>query len=491
MNKPITRDQKVIEAHRRNEYLLRVRKLLYEMGIGPVYHKFSPAFFDLLYNCRGQFLNLKAAEECPLTSKELKAIQVSMYDWCKDSRVPIDGTDYQMRIIDFFEIWQPLVLLINVSNAPDYEAAYFKYHQSPEIYSTFSVYADLHHTTFLELAILATDKLKELIHFLSFMCSSVERNLYWMNVRDEKLEMDGRMRRTIILHVVKSQSLNFVFENVSRPTFRVGFPSIDEGISWARLAPAAWGSEEENAGKKLDVYIQSHALIRMRERIDGLPEPMCVLNLNLSINVDPVVIVRKDDLLIEYRIDGLKIGYVVATRQKDRIIIRTFLFITFSGTPEGQKLSQITGLNMYDKKYLAIDRLSTFMKTDIRENPVLVDLFSRAGCGDLFQTDKLMNYVNTKNESSFSSELLIKYMNLLDYKIEPKQPVVEKKPESTPIPEPELVPKPPKSFKYKVVFNLVGIVFLVPYLIYVALRFLFKRSVNKSTQKTNLYTFFL
>lgn len=102
-----------------------------------------------------------------------------------------------------------------------------------------------------------------------------------------------------------------------------------------------------------------------------------------------------------------------------------------------------------------------------------------------------MNYVNTKNESSFSSELLIKYMNLLDYKIEPKQPVVEEKPESTPIPEPELVPKPPKSFKYKVVFNLVGIVLLVPYLIYVALRFLFKRSVNKSTQKTNLYTFFL
>lgn len=467
MNKPITHDRKVADAHRRNEYLLRVRKLLYEMGIGPVYHKFSPAFLELLYNCRGQFLNLKAAEECPLTSKELKAIQVSMYDWCKDSRVPIEGTDYQMRIIDFFEIWQPLILLINVSNAQDYEAAYFKYHQSSEIYSTFSVYADLHHETFLELAIQATDKLKELIHFLSFMCSSVERNLYWMNVQEGKLEMDGRMRRTIILHVVKSQSLNFVFENVSRPTFRVGFPSIDEGITWAQLAPAAWGSEEENADKKLEVYIQAHALIRMRERIDGMPEPMCLLNLNLSLNVNPVVIVRNDDLLIEYRIDGLKIGYVVATRQNDRIVIRTFLFITFSGTPEGQKLSQITGLNMFDKKYLAIDRLSTFMKTDIRENPVLADLFTRAGCGDLFQTDKIMNYVNTKNESSFSSELLIKYMNLLDYKIEPKEIIPQE--EIIKIPEPELVQKEetPKTVgKHRSLNVLFTIILFFPFLIY-------------------------
>jgi hypothetical protein len=58
------------------------------------------------------------------------------------------------------------------------------------------------------------------------------------------------------------------------------------------------------------------------------------------------------------------------------------------------------------------------------------------------------------------------------------------------MPAPELAPKQKISFKYRVVFNLVGIVLLVPYLIYVALRFLFKRCVNKSTKKTNLYTFF-
>ena len=133
MNKPITHDQKVIEAHRRNEYLFRVRKLLCEMGIGSVFPKFSPPFLELFYTCRGQFLNLKAAEECPLTSKELKSIQASMYDWCRDSLVPIEGTNYQMRIIDFYEIWQPLMFLINVSNDSDHKKTYAKYHQAPSM----------------------------------------------------------------------------------------------------------------------------------------------------------------------------------------------------------------------------------------------------------------------------------------------------------------------------------------------------------------------
>ena len=490
MNKPITHDHKVIEAHRRNEYLLRVRKLLQEMGIGFVYPKFSPAFLELFYTCRGQFLNLKAAEECPLTSKELKSIQVSMYDWCRDSRVPIEGTDYQMRIIDFYEIWQPLMFLINVSNASDHKKAYAKYHQAPEVYETFGTLSDLDDDIFQNSQDSASSKLKELIHFLSFMCSSVERNLYWMNVLDENFEPDGRMRRTIILHVVKSQSINFVFEKLSRPAFRVGFPNVNEGISWAQIAPSAWGSEEEDADKKLDVYIQSHALIRMRERIDGLPEPMCVLNLNQSINVNPVVTVREDkDLLIEYRIEGLKIGYVVATRQKDIVVIRTFLFITFSGTPEGLKLSKITGLNMFDKKYLSIDKLSTFMKADIRENPVLADLFTRAGCGDLFQTERIMDYVNTKNESSFSSDLLIKYMNLLNYKVKPKRPAITEKSENAPVfkpkpkpePEPESAPvaKPERSFKQKLAFYLLGIILLIPFLIYLLIKLLLKHFINK------------
>ena len=489
MNQPITHDRKVAEAHRRNEYLLRVRKLLHEMGIGSVFPKFSPAFLDLFYICRGQFLNLKAAEECPLTSKELKAIQMSMYDWCKDSRVPIEGTDYQMRIIDFYEIWQPLMFLINVSNASDHKEAYAKYHQAPEVYEAFGTLSDLYDDIFQNSQDSASSKLKELIHFLSFMCSSVERNLYWMNVLDENFESDGRMRRNIILHVVKSQSTNFIHDKGSRPIYRVGFPGVDGGISWAQLAPTAWGSKEENAEKKLDVYIQSHALIRMRERIDGMPEPMCVLNLNLSINVNPVVIDRNDDLLIEYRVDGLKIGYVVATRQNDKIVIRTFLFITFSGTPEGQKLSQITGLNMFDKKYLAIDRLSTFMKTDIRENPVLADLFTRAGCGDLFQTDKIMNYVNTKNESSFSSELLIKYMNLLDYKIEPEEIIPQE--EIVNMPGQELVQKAETAEivgKYKVLDVLLTIILFLPFLIYVVyvvIKILSKRFASSMKVKIN------
>jgi hypothetical protein len=83
-----------------------------------------------------------------------------------------------------------------------------------------------------------------------------------------------------------------------------------------------------------------------------------------------------------------KLGYFKGDIIGDKLVIRTFLFITNNGTPEGKKLQKLIGLQKADKKYLGIDKLSTFILSDIKENEQLKTLFCEAGCGDLFKLDK-------------------------------------------------------------------------------------------------------
>lgn len=56
-------------------------------------------------------------------------------------------------------------------------------------------------------------------------------------------------------------------------------------------------------------------------------------------------------------------------------VIRTFPFITNGGTPEGQRLQELSGIKRMDREFPAIDKLSTFVSADIRANRELESLF--------------------------------------------------------------------------------------------------------------------
>ena len=75
--------------------------------------------------------------------------------------------------------------------------------------------------------------------------------------------------------------------------------------------------------------------------------------------------------------------------QDDKLVILSFLFLTNDGTPEGKKLRAITGLAKRDKKYLEIDKLSTFTAYRIHEDKELSELFRQAGCGSLLEAEAL------------------------------------------------------------------------------------------------------
>jgi hypothetical protein len=104
--------------------------------------------------------------------------------------------------------------------------------------------------------------------------------------------------------------------------------------------------------------------------------------------------------------------------QHDYVLIRTFLFITNTGTPEGDKLAALTKLQKEDRKYLAIDNLPSLLGSDILENEVISKLFRQAGCQSILDLCKdtqevpfLKELLGIKEQKTSLSELMMEYLN--------------------------------------------------------------------------------
>jgi hypothetical protein len=190
----------------------------------------------------------------------------------------------------------------------------------------------------------------------------------------------------------------------------MGYALPNYGIDWVAIKPSVLNIENPFADIPLDVYILTHALQRLSERIDCFPTGSIHYNMFISLKDPKVFYDGNQNILIEYRYFGTRAGYFRVDIIEGKIIIRTFLFITNNGTPEGLKLGNITGLQKLDKKYLAIDRLSTFMTSDIGENDKIRKIFTSAGCQCLLELYEKSHQVATNTSKHFDSDLMLKYI---------------------------------------------------------------------------------
>ena len=168
-----------------------------------------------------------------------------------------------------------------------------------------------------------------------------------------------------------------------RPVFRLAFANAVSTLRWIEVDSSVLGTAYQGDKKQLEVYIQSHALNRFRERLDILnSEAINYLLWENTHTIDNIQVYRKM-ILHPVLLFGVKIGYLVGNIVDDKFLFSTFLFITHSFTPEGDRLKKITGLGKEDISYWKIDRLSTFINLQEDRYPQLIELFVQAGLGDI------------------------------------------------------------------------------------------------------------
>lgn len=229
----------------------------------------------------------------------------------------------------------------------------------------------------------------------------------WFDIKSEVLikEHSTQILR-IILHKEMAVKRSLEIDGKTRTIFRVATPAPMLGLRWASLNASLLNKEAKD-DQEYDIYIQSHAIRRFYERLNCVHE--FILNFHLvSAFLKPNVIHFNNTNLIEFSIFGSKVGYFPVELVGEIALIRTFLFITNNGTPEGQKLEQICGLKKHDKAYWNIDKLSAFKNSDIAQNTELRKIFVEAGCSDILDADLSDTLINETHIEE--AEQLLRYM---------------------------------------------------------------------------------
>jgi hypothetical protein len=266
----------------------------------------------------------------------------------------------------------------------------------------------------------AIERMSLIISVTGFMVSDLTSKLYWLEQKYEPRHTRTiGIENIILVHSYSPEKISIAIEGDKyRPAIKVCF-ALSADIQNIKVKRSLLGLKDSAADSEIDIYIQMHAMQRMKERLDCLD--IVGINLGIFFSLKKLKIIKtgENDYMIEFRMDSILIGYLVAHIQDEKLIIRTFLFVTQARTPEGKRLKELYGLGRLDVSYLELDKLSTYIYNDLCTNPGVSNIFQEAGCQyllDLYTDSRIRSFChNDKNYSRM--DLMIKYLGI-DNKME-------------------------------------------------------------------------
>jgi hypothetical protein len=233
-------------------------------------------------------------------------------------------------------------------------------------------------------------------------------------------EFDFRLLQKVVIDTYPLDVRKINIDGEVRPVIQLGAMYCVDGQS--KFLPFTLSLEELSmnspfAKLPLPVYIQQHAIKRLMERTGCVIPSMGNMILYLAIMYRKITPMKGNRILIACSTDGLKFGYLLAEVIQGILLIRTFLLLTNIGTPEGDRLAKLTGLQVDDLKYLSIDNLQGLASSDIDQNEEICSLFRAAGCGDILElcrkmrTEPGMTWIqNPDQPKNTISELISEYL---------------------------------------------------------------------------------
>ena len=366
------------QVHQKRLYLQKLQSVMDTIASEPAYHLLGLRETEMFYLTRLRPLKLKSAiyHGRALPDSFMKYVNDYFTGVLKKTDVPLYGGNIRINLYDFFTFVETIYLTWRNTTKDHFPNA-------AEFIARFPVFNE----EYKEKRVEAVEMVHRRIEQLAWMLTHVLELIVWIEP-EEKPSTGGRYDASAffnnyVVHADHPETEILDIDGKKRSIFRLGV-GMEKGISWLSVTPEKLGIHGVPEKLPLKAYIQKHAVERIKERLGKIFEDMnffLVTNAVLECDVYPA---DGSSLLLSCKYDSIKVGYFKADIIGDKLLIRTFLFVTNNGTPEGKKLGKILGIQKEDKKYLGIDKLSTFINSDIEQNESLKAIFYQAGCGDLF-----------------------------------------------------------------------------------------------------------
>lgn len=239
------------------------------------------------------------------------------------------------------------------------------------------------------------NELVQLLYRMSLLCSNFLTSMFCYKVDGVAAYSGDGLTNEVILQMVKAPRYKIPIKEISREVIQLCWSDYNGDLMLLKEKPSKYGLKTQD-DQELKVCIQKHALDRLEDRI-GVVTGMMHFSVYVSMKGNHTINhPQGSSSLVEYQIHGKKLGYLVCSVHDEKIIIRTFLFLTNDGTPEGKKLFELSKLELLDKQYLGIDTLEGFIKFEIAEDPVLKELFTQTGCESLLNLEDVKPFVSSK-----------------------------------------------------------------------------------------------
>ena len=203
--------------------------------------------------------------------------------------------------------------------------------------------------------------------------SQVNFRLYGFNYAWEdkhtKRTADGYVAQQmkIRLTVQNCETKMFTYKNIERKAFRLIYTADGEktarGAVISRNKINPYAKEDE----KLNIYIQSHALNRYKQRVDILEPRERNYHIQQELITGQKVIRFEKQNFLACTLDNATIGYFTYFTRENDLIVNTFLPVTSENTPEGKKLRDLLVLSKEDIVYMGMDKLSFYATIDFEQ----------------------------------------------------------------------------------------------------------------------------
>lgn len=194
---------------------------------------------------------------------------------------------------------------------------------------------------------------------------------------------------TIYLKKLNIKKTQITLENKSRNAYPLVFFSFKE------LKPLFFEEGVLDNQNILPIYVQDHAIQRMIERIKIAPLGYLHDCIGRSLSNPRVIGMDGSSYLIEFYLYSFKVGYLLVSKTDTFAVVRSFKFLTMTGTPEFNELSKVLRATKHDLTYLGLDDLETFVNSDIPKDKDLKEIFIKCGLKDLFKLAEIKDIFQT------------------------------------------------------------------------------------------------
>jgi len=204
--------------------------------------------------------------------------------------------------------------------------------------------------------------------------SRINFRFYGFEFTFEHFEKTGgtSMKPTVLITAQECETKKFTHKGIERKAFRI----LRTADGWHEPSQATVRRNlifpNAKDDELLNIYVQSHVLHRLKERLDAFEPSITNLLIQYAFTGGLKVVTFEKQTLFSCLIeDALPVGYFTFFIDGVDIVINTFIPLASPNTPEGKKLHELLPLDKDAVIYLGMDKVSFFLDIDFEQIPAL------------------------------------------------------------------------------------------------------------------------